>query len=103
MDILPGPSGQSFLGEPSGSLDSGQGKILHVMFGRLKAGRWGHGGGAVCEWWSEWVGTKKFMHQIHSHSFENNNPLPMQNICFLTVGFRSQTVVCCMQGLITSL
>ncbi|PNF24894.1 Longitudinals lacking protein-like [Cryptotermes secundus] len=25
MDILPGPSGQSFLGEPSGSLDSGQG------------------------------------------------------------------------------
>jgi len=31
MDILPGPSGQSFLGEPSGSLDSGQGKILHVM------------------------------------------------------------------------
>ncbi|PNF24893.1 Longitudinals lacking protein-like, partial [Cryptotermes secundus] len=24
MDILPGPSGQSFLGEPSGSLDSGQ-------------------------------------------------------------------------------
>lgn len=28
MDILPGPSGQSFLGEPSGSLDSGQGKIL---------------------------------------------------------------------------
>ena len=69
MDIIPGPSGQSFLGEPSGSLDSGQGKILHVMFGRLKAGRWGQGGGAVCEWWSEWVGTKKFMHQIHSHSF----------------------------------
>jgi hypothetical protein len=69
MDILPGPSGQNFLGEPSGGLDSGQGKILHVMFGRLKAGRWGHGGGAVCEWWSEWVGTKKFMHQLHSHSF----------------------------------
>lgn len=28
MDILPGPSGQSFLGESSGNLDSGQGKIL---------------------------------------------------------------------------
>jgi hypothetical protein len=34
MDILPGPSGQSFLGEPSGSLDSGQGKMLHFKFGR---------------------------------------------------------------------
>jgi hypothetical protein len=34
MYIIPGPSGQSFLGEPSGSLDSGQGKVLHLKFGR---------------------------------------------------------------------
>lgn len=54
MDILPGPSGQSFLGEPSGNLDSGQGKILCVKFGRKKVGSWW---GAVCERWSERVGS----------------------------------------------
>ncbi|XP_069689130.1 protein abrupt-like isoform X4 [Periplaneta americana] len=35
MDILPGPSGQSFLGEPSGNLDSGQG----MESGRTRQGR----------------------------------------------------------------
>lgn len=37
MDILPGPSGQSFLGEPAGSLDSGQG--MESAVGRTRQGR----------------------------------------------------------------
>jgi hypothetical protein len=82
MDILPGPSGQNFLGEPSGNLDSGQGKVLYVKFGRRKVGSWW---GAVCERWSERVGSLCTKYS-NSANRTMNISITFLKHCFLILG-----------------
>lgn len=98
MDILPGPSGQSFLGEPSGSLDSGQGKILHFKFGRWKTGRQGPGGVQfVNGGLSGWVGRswdRKSVHQIFSSSSSSELIYYQWKTLFLDSGVQKPD--CCM-------